>query len=196
MATGALNPDEIRISETGVVYFAPIGSPAPTNVTSALGSVWFHAGYIDEDSGVSLTPDVSVESVKKWQSKMPVKYYVTEVTMEVAFTMNQFNVPNTELYNFGAQWVQEASGHVHMTVPSNISTNDLERAMVVEFTDDLDQITRYYFARGIVIERDEMALSKSDVKLGITYHVMDSGGDMFEIFSNNADLYSGVGAGL
>lgn len=192
MSLGSLNPDEIRISESGLIYFAPIGSPAPTDVTTALSSAWFNAGYVDEDSGVSLTPDVSVEAVKKWQSKMPVKYYVTEVTMEVAFTMNQFNAPNTELYYYGAQWVQEPNGHVHMTVSSNITTADLERAMVVEFTDDLDQVTRYYFERGIVIERDEQALNKSDVKLGITYHVMDAGGEMFQIFSNNSDLYSGA----
>lgn len=190
MSIGSLNPDEIRISESGAVYFAPIGSAAPTDVTSALSSAWFHAGYVDNDSGVTLTPDVSVESVMKWQSKMPVKYYVTEVSMEVAFTLNQVNIPNTELYNFGAQWVNEADGVAHMTVPSNITTGDLERALVVEFTDDLGQITRYYFARGIVVEREAITLTKSDIKLGMTYHVMDAGGDMFEIFSNNTDLYS------
>lgn len=190
MAIGSLTPDEIRISESGVVYFAPIGSPAPTNVTSALTDAWFHAGYVDNDSGVTLTPNVSTEAVMKWQSKMPVKYYVTEVSMEVAFTMNQVNIPNTELYHFGAQWVNEAAGHAHMTVPSNITSGDLERAMVVEFTDDLGQVTRYYFARGIVIEREAITLSKSDVKLGLTYHVMDNGGDMFEIFTNIADLYA------
>lgn len=192
MALGSLNPDEIRISETGVIYFAPIGSPAPTDVVTPLSSAWHHAGYVDEDPGVSLTPDVSVESVRKWQSKMPVKYYVNEVSMEVSFSMNQVNVPNTELYHFGNQWQQEADGHVHMVVSSNITMNDLERALVVEFTDDQDQVTRYYFARGIVVEREEMALSKSDVKLGVTYHVMDAGGDMYEIFSNDAVLYSGA----
>lgn len=191
-AIGSLNPDEIRISETGDVFFAQIGSAAPTDVTTALTSAWFRAGYLDADTGVSIKPDVSVSAIKKWQSKMPVKYFVDEVKMEVSFTMNQVNVPNTELYNYGSQWVKQANGTVKMAVSSNILAKDLERAMVIQFTDDLDQITRYYFARGIVVERDEMKLTRSDVKLGLKYHVMDASGFMYDIFSNDAVLYSGA----
>lgn len=190
MATGGLDASEIRISENGTVYLASIGAAAPTDVTSPLGSEWHDVGYIDEDSGVAISPDVSTEAIMKWQSKMPVKYYVSEVSLEVAFTMNQVNTVNTETYLFGAQWVNEANGLAHMVVSSNITVGDLERAMVIEFTDDIDQVTRFYFARGIVVEREELTLSKSDVKLGVTYHVMDNNGSMFEVFTNNSDIYA------
>lgn len=192
MSTGGLDAEEIRISETGFVYFAPIGSVAPVDVLSPLDEAWHNVGYIDDDSGVNIAPDVSTEAIMKWQSKMPVKYFVNEVSLEITFTMNQVNLPNTELYFYGAQWVNEPDGVSHMVVPSNVTVGDLERAMVIEFTDDRDDVTRFYFPRGIVVEREEMTLNKSDVKLGITYHAMDNAGDMFEIFTNNEDIYTGA----
>jgi hypothetical protein len=192
MATGGLDAEEIRISETGFVFLAPIGSVAPVDVSSALDTSWHNVGYIDDDSGVNIAPDVSTEAIMKWQSKMPVKYFVSEVSLEITFTMNQVNLPNTEVYFYGAQWENEPGGVSHMVVPSNITVGDLERAMVIEFTDDRDDITRFYFPRGIVVEREEMTLNKSDVKLGITYHAMDNAGDMFEIFTNNEDIYAGI----
>lgn len=191
MATGGLQASEIRISENGSVFLASIGSEAPVDVTTELGAEWHNVGYIDEDSGVAISPDVSTEAVMKWQSKMPVKYYISEVALEVSFTMNQVNAPNTETYLFGAQWEDSPGGLSHMVVSSNITVGDLERAMVIEFTDDIDQITRFYFPRGIVVEREELTLSKSDVKLGVTYHAMDNNGTMFEVFTNNSDIYAG-----
>lgn len=191
MATGGLQASEIRISENGSVFLGSIGATAPTDVLTALDTQWHNVGYIDEDSGVAISPDVSTEAVMKWQSKMPVKYYVSEVSLEVSFTMNQVNAPNTETYLFGAQWENSPGGLAHMVVSSNITVGDLERAMVIEFTDDIDQITRFYFPRGIIVEREELTLSKSDVKLGVTYHAMDNNGDMFEVFTNNADIYAG-----
>lgn len=189
MATGGLDADKVRTAPNGKVSLASIGSAAPTNVGTALTSAWHEVGYIDE-SGVSISPNVSTDAIMKWQSVMPVKYTLKEVALEVKFMMNQIDQDNTEIYFFGAQWVQEANGNAHMTVPSSPSIGDLERAMVIEFTDDRDDITRLYFPRGIVIEREQIELNKGDVKLGLTYHAMDSNGDMFEIFSNNPDLYS------
>lgn len=189
MSTGGLDAELVRTAPNGRVLLAPVGSAAPTNVETALTSAWHEVGYIDED-GVSISPDVSTDAIKKWQSVMPVKYTLQEVSLEVKFMMNQVDQTNTEIYFFGAQWVQEANGNAHMTVPSSPSITDLERAMVIEFTDDRDDITRLYFPRGIIIERDEITLNKGDVKLGLTYHAMDASGDMFEIFSNNPSLYS------
>lgn len=191
MATGGLAASEIRISESGFVYLGAIGATAPTDVDTPLDSTWHNVGYVDEDSGVGITPDVSTEAIKKWQSKMPVKYIVTEVALEVAFVMNQVNKENSETYLYGAQWENAGANYLsHMVVSSNITVGDLERAMVVEFTDDVDNITRFYFPRGIVVEREELKLAKTDVKLGITYHAMDNDGDMFEVFTNNPDVYS------
>lgn len=189
MSTGGLAASEVRTTPRGKVYFAAVGSAAPTDSTSALTSDWHEAGYLDNDS-VSLSPDVSTSPIMKWQSTMPVKYTLDEVSMEVKFVMNQVNKQNTELWLFGAQWANEAAGNAHVTVPASPSIQDLERALIVEFDDDRDDVTRWYFSRGIVIERDEITLNKGDIKLGLTYHVMADGEDMFQIFSTNDDLYS------
>lgn len=191
MALGGLDASEVRVAQNGKVSFAAVGSAAPTDVTTALTSAWTEAGYIDDD-GVGISPDVSVNPVRKWQALMPVKYTVEDVSLEVTFKMNQWNKANTGLYFFGHTWVNQAAGVAKLTVTSNpvLSTN-FERALVIEFTDDTSAITRFYFPRGIVVEREELNLNRTDdLKLGLTYHVMDNSGEMFQIFSNNADIYT------
>jgi hypothetical protein len=190
MALGGLDATEVRVAQSGKVSFGAIGAAAPTDVSTALTSAWTEAGYIDED-GVSISPDVSVNEIRKWQAMLPVKYTVEEVTLEVSFVMNQFNKANTGLYFFGNTWVNQAAGTAKLTVTSNPAISNFERAMVIEFTDDNDKITRFYFPRGIVVEREEIVLSRTeDIKLGLTYHVMDNSGEMFQIFSNNPDIYT------
>lgn len=189
-ATGGITSGQVRIAKNGHVFMAPVGSAAPTDVTTALSSAWNDVGYIDED-GVTISPDVSTTPIKKWQSTLPVKYTLDEISLSVNFMMNQYNRANSALYFFGAQWVNQAAGVTKLTVSSSPLITDLERAVVVEFTDDSNAINRLYFPRGMVVERNEMKLTRtSDIKMGITYHVMDNSGEMFEIFSNNADLYS------
>lgn len=189
MATGGLDATEVRVAQNGKVSFADPGSAAPTDVTTALTSVWTEAGYIDE-AGVGITPNVSTGLIKKWQALMPVKYTIEEVTLEVTFVMNQWNKANSELYFFGGTWVNQAGGVAKMTLTSNPSISDFEKSMVIEFTDDQDDITRFYFPRGIVVEREELRLARTDdVSMGLTYHVMDNSGEMFQIFTNNADIY-------
>lgn len=189
MATGSLNPEEVRVAELVNVYLAAIGAAAPTTATSTLSTDWHMVGYIDDDSGVTLTPEVSAEAIMKVQSKMPVKYYISELGLTVGLTMNQVSPETTEIYWYGQQWALEAGGNAHMTVPSNVSVADMERAMVVEFTADNDAVTRWYFPRGIVIEREEMTLNKADVRMGLTYHAMDNGGEMFHIYTNDENIY-------
>lgn len=190
MATGGLDPTEVRITESGFVYLGLPGVTLPTDATTALVSGFNNVGYLDDDSGVSISPEVSVENVMKWQSKMPVKVYVKELGLQVSFTMNQVNRANFSAYLFGQQWENIAAGQSHLNVPSNVTSGDLERAMVIEFVDDNDDTTRFVFARGIITEREELQLNKQDVKLGITYVVLDNGGSMFDVYSTNDDLYS------
>lgn len=190
MATGGLDPQEVRIIETGFVYLRPItGTNAPTDATTELHESFFNVGYLDNES-LSISPDISTENVMKWQSKMAVKVYVSEIGLQVSFTMNQVNRENMGLWLFGQQWENAPGGQSHLTVPSNVTVGDLERELVIEFVDDQDGVTRFYFPRGIVVDREELTLGKTDIKMGVTYAVLDSGGDMFEVFSTVPELYS------
>lgn len=190
MSTGAVASGEVRFAKSGRVLLGAVGAAAPTDVTTALTSAWFEVGYIDQD-GVGITPDVSTEPIKKWQSLLPVKYTISDMSLEIKFVMNQWNRANSSLYMYGNQWVNTAAGHSHMVVDSSPEISDLERAMVVEFTDDGGYLTRFYIPRGMVVERDEIKLNRTtDLKLGITYHVMDSSGTMYEIFTNSPTIYS------
>jgi hypothetical protein len=190
MALGGLDATEVRVAQSGKVSFGSIGAAAPTDVTTALTSAWTEAGYIDED-GVSISPDVSINEIRKWQAMLPVLVTVEEVSLEVSFVMNQFNKANTGLYLFGNTWTNQAAGVAKLTASSSPSMANFERAMVIEFTDNKDKITRFYFPRGIVIEREELTLNRTeDIKLGLTYHVLDNSGEMFQVFSNNEDIYT------
>lgn len=191
MPTGSLNPDEVRIIESGNVYYRrPSATNRPTDAGTPLHSSFQHGGYVDNES-VSLSPDISIESVMKWQSKMAVKVYVSEIGLQVNFTMNQVNRENFGLWLFGQEWENAPNGESHLAVPSNVTIGDLERELVIEFTDDQDDTTRFYFTRGVVTDREELTLGKTDVKLGVTYMVLDAGNDlMFDVWSTNDDLYS------
>lgn len=190
-ALGGIDAAEVRIGQNGKVYFAATGAAAPTDVTTAMTSAWTDAGYISED-GAGVKPDVSTKAIKKWQAMAPVKYLVEEVMVEVKFVMNQYNRANTALYFFGQTWVPQASGTAKMSVTSNPAISNFERSLCIEVTADDSSITRFYFPRGIVVEREEVKFTRtSDIALGLTYHAMDNSGEMFQIFTNNTDIYTG-----
>jgi hypothetical protein len=50
---------------TGGLYTAPLGTPKPSTLTTALSSPWIGLGYIGED-GVTETQDRSIDKKKSW----------------------------------------------------------------------------------------------------------------------------------
>lgn len=189
-ALGGIDVDEVHFAPSGHVYLATVGSAAPTDSTTALTSAWFDVGYIDED-GVSITPSVDLGDVRAWQTSARLKRTVNSVDMDIAFKMMQVNRKTLSTFFFGGVFTALPAGASSMDIPSNISISNLSFALVVDYTDDAGYVSRYYFPRGIVGERDAYQLMRTDViKPGVTYSVNDSNGSFGTHFSNNPDLYS------
>lgn len=190
MPIGAIDANEIRIAPNGHVYVASANTAAPTDLSTALSSSWTDLGYCTED-GVTLAYGVDLNDINAWQSAVPVKRGLSGVSLEISFTLMQTNKEVLELYFGDASWANGASGVATMTVPSNPIIADMEHAIVIEYTDDNDDNYRLYCGRGIVSDREEIALKREDaVMYGVTYVAFDNNGELARLLSDSLDLYS------
>lgn len=190
MANGGIDSNEVRLAPNGKIYVAAANTAAPTNLSTALSASWTDLGYATED-GVTLGHTVDLTDIKAWQSAAVVKRGLEGVGLELSFMLMQTNKESTALYFAGSTWANGASGVATLTVPSNPTISSMEHALVVEWTDDTGDIQRLYSARGIVSERQEIKLSRTEpVCYGITYVAFDNNGELVRILSNSDDLYS------
>jgi hypothetical protein len=178
-----LNPEEIRVAPFGRVLVTDVGSTAPTNLEDPFSSDWFELGYINED-GVTLTPNLTTNPYRVWQSRLPAKIVSTDLTFEVMFTMAQMNQGTTSIFFFDAQWVETEVGVYRLDVASDQILK--ERAMAVEYTDDAGHTNRLIVPRGFVSNREALQLQRNAVsEMGITYQALDQGGDAFYFLSDD-----------
>jgi hypothetical protein len=181
----ALDSTQVRIAPFGHVYVAPVGTAAPVDVLTAYSATWKELGYISED-GVGITPSVDVADIKAWQSLLPVKQSLTGMDLELTFDMIQVNQQTSALYFFGSAWVTTVS-LATMTISSSPSLD--ERALSIEWKDDANYINRLTVGRGLVTDRDQLVLKRSDaVAFGVTFHALDSNGTAAVLMSNNPSL--------
>ena len=91
---------------TGAVNWAPLGTTAPTDARTALGSAWTSGGYVSSD-GVSLSIDQSTKSIDDW-SLAHVRTLLDEFTGTVTFTFIQTDY-DTLCMIFGASNVTQTA---------------------------------------------------------------------------------------
>jgi len=181
----ALDSLEVRVAPFGHVYVAPVGTVAPTDVTSAFGAGWKELGYLDED-GVGITPSTDVSDIVAWQSLLPVKTSLTGLDLTLEFNLIQVNQDTTALYFFGETWAV-AGGVATLAMSSNPTLD--ERALAVEWTDDAANVNRLIVGRGLVTDRAQLSLKRSEATaFGITFRALDNNGLMATLLSDNPDL--------
>lgn len=181
---------QIRLAPSGHIWIAPGGTLCPQDVTTAMttySAQWAELGYLSED-GVSVTPSYDTSGLKAWQTPVDVKEVLSSVGLTAKIQMLQINKDTTAQYFFGAAWTTD--GPVgKLTISSNPSL--AERAMVVEWTDDLGFISRFVMPRGFLTDRDSMQLQRTEATaLGVTFQCLDSNGVLAYLLSNNPTLAS------
>lgn len=181
----ALDSSQVRVAPFGHVYVAPVGTVAPVDVTAAFAAGWKELGYLDED-GVGITPSTDVTDIMAWQSLLAVKTSLTGLDLTLEFNLIQVNQNTTALYFFGQAWVV-AAGLATMTMSSNPALD--ERALAVEWTDDANFTNRLIVPRGLVTDRQQLTLKRSEaVAMGVTFKALDDNGTMAKLLSNNTAL--------
>lgn len=190
MAVGGIDVNEVRLAPNGRIYVAAANTAAPTNLATPLSASWTDLGYGSED-GVSLGHTVDLTEIKAWQTGAVVKRGIDSIGLEIKFSLMQTNKESTALYFAGSTWANGASGVATLTVPSNPTISSMEHALCIEWTDDSGDIQRLYSGRGIVSDREEIKLTRTDaVMYGVTYVAFDNNGELARILSNSDDLYS------
>lgn len=164
----ALNDDAVRVAVTGSVYFAPVGTALPTDVTTNLNAAFVEVGHISEDA-LTESYEVTKEKLRSWQRKTGIRTLTTEVNWTFQFMMMETSPLNLELYYEGAE-TTVGSGVATTAIPAVGTT--LAKAAVIELVDG-DVITRFALPKVEVGEREEINHTNSNGTMyGVTVEVL------------------------
>lgn len=150
----ALDASKVDVAVTGTVSYAPVGSTAPTDATTALDAAFKDVGYISED-GVSEVRDRTVNNIVAWQASRVVRAVVTEASISVTFTMIESNPNSLELFYGSA--VDPTGGGVEID-PQNTGGR---RSLVVDYVDGA-KFVRLYLPECEVTSVGEVALTNGE----------------------------------
>jgi hypothetical protein len=168
------NAAEVRIAGNGGLYVAPVGTALPTDPTEALNAAFIELGYSSED-GVTMTPARTIEKIKAWQSRQPVRTSVTEESITISTSLMQWNESTIAMF-FGGGSVAVASGVYTYTPPAAGEID--ERALVLEWIDG-EYTYRLVSERAAASELGEVQLtSTAAAMLPITLELLAPTGDV------------------
>lgn len=154
----ALDADNVRVGLNGNVYIAPLGTTAPTDLTTAWGAGWSDLGYLSDD-GVEMNYSTDSEDITAWQSLSPIRKVLTSVDMTLQFTALELKTMTVTLY-FPSATMTDISGTVHsLAIPAAPSRD--ERAIGLEWVDG-SVTNRLVIPRGEVTDRDSITVGRSD----------------------------------
>jgi hypothetical protein len=185
----ALDSDAIQVAGTGRVYVAPVGSTGPADIATALDAAWKDLGYISDD-GVSISPGADSNEISTWQDPYPVRRVITARTLEVSFTLLEWN-ENTLPFALGGGSITTTTGppiHYLYNLPSGGTVD--ERALLVEWTDGT-KITRFTVSRGAVTDVGDMSIVRGEAAgLEVTYTGFSSSTGTTAYFRTNAPSFA------
>lgn len=181
----AIDADEIVVGASGSVHVGAVGSTGPTDIETALDAAFTDLGYVSED-GVEITPGMDVNEVPAWQSFYPVRRIVTGRTLEIGFTLLQWNEESIKLAFGGGSVATTAGPPAYYTYsPPDPSTID-SRALVVEWADGTKGY-RLHVPKVLVTDTSALSLNRTDpAGLALTFSVQATdGSDEFTLITDD-----------
>lgn len=150
----------VKVAVSGAFSFAPTGSAAPTNATTALDTAYQSVGYISED-GVTETRDRSTTNIIAWQNADTVRTVVTESSITIQFVGIESNANMIGLY-YGATVATDGSVEI---VPASTGGR---RACVLDFVDGTDAVRMYLPEAELSETGDQVMASGEPVGYDVT----------------------------
>lgn len=189
MAITGQTTNQIRVAGTGKLYVAPVGTAAPTDVTTAWGAGWQDLGFTDE-SGVVMGKKDSWDSITLWQATVPARKVPKSRSFTAKFNMQQINAVTLPLWAGGGTVATNgASGYLY-TIAESLTS--YERSLGIEWSDNNGSITtRIIVPRGQVTDTTDISLSRTKAAdLGITYEALGLDGvtPLVYWYSNDPNL--------
>ena len=172
----------VRVAITGEVYFAPLGSTAPTNSTTALNVAFKGLGYLSED-GITEKWDDSVDTIVAWQSATTVRSATTKSTLSLGFTMIESNGYVLQNFHRGSTMTESPAGNFVL----NVKPITADPKMWVLHVIDGTKLIRILVGNGEITERGEVVY-KNGQPIGYPVTLMgypDASGNLMTKFSND-----------
>lgn len=149
-----LNAEEVRVALTGHIYYAPLGSDIPADLTAPVGGI--DLGYTTEE-GVSFTFSKETEDIMGWQSMDPLRKLITAAPKSCNFTLRQLS-RDTWLSTMGGE-VTDGGAGVYRWEPDD--SKQVEGVIIVDFEDN-DIGYRFGFRRAAQSGEVEFSLVRTD----------------------------------
>lgn len=154
---------------TGLCWFAPTGSTAPTTATASLDAAFLDAGWITEDGLTRAVAEETTE-IAAFGTLVPVRKLVTKSEFTFKLVMLETNKVSIEVYNR-----LPLTGTGSITISSTGTTDWTEGthrtqkyAFVGDMVDGLNHL-RVYCPSVEVTDRDDTAIKASQaVTYGVT----------------------------
>lgn len=178
MPVGAtvLNPDNVLVGTSNGpgIWIAPVGTKAPADVNTAPADPWNTLGYLSED-GVKVSQSTDSENIMSWQSKTPLRSFVTKREVSLEFTMLELSKRNFQLY-FGQNI--DAKDEAEFTVTVRGDEPAHQYAILLDLIDG-DLITRLYYPRASLSQAGDMEVTQMGaVGLPVTMAAQDDNGTL------------------
>ncbi len=130
-----LESSETRAFTTGHVYYAPLGTAYPADITTSFSHAagWFEAGHLS-DAGPQFSFGKARNPVTSWQSfPRPVRNLKGAAVESVKFDLLQWNRNSIQLAFGGGTWSTDTTGAYRFTPPDD---EDVDyRALGIELVD-------------------------------------------------------------
>ena len=177
MPVGAtvLNPDNVLVGTANGpgIWIAPVGTKAPATVNTAPADPWQTLGYLSED-GVKVSQSTDSQNIMSWQSKSPLRSFVTSREVSLEFTMLELSKRNFELY-FG-QKIDDTTDPAEFSVTVRGDAPAYQYAVLLDLVDG-DLITRLYYPRASLSQAGDMEVTQQGaIGLPVTMAAQDDSG--------------------
>jgi hypothetical protein len=181
----ALDTDQILVAGTGRVMVAPVGTTAPTDITTAWAAGWVDLGYTTDD-GVVLSPSREVTEIFAWQAVIPVRRIKTSDQLNIGLTLLQLTQQAVQLAFGGGSF---AAGTGITTYTPGSAGDIYERALGIEGTDG-DRTIRVVIPRVDVSEVGDIPITRTGAaQVPLTFAMLTpSSGARFTIVAEDTAI--------
>ena len=187
----ALDSDEVVVGASGAVYVAPVGTTGPSDIETALDAAFVsgHLGYVSED-GVEITPGMDMAEIPAWQSFYAVRRIVTGRSMEIGFSLLQWNQESIKLAFGGGSFATTAGPPAYYTYTPP-APEDLDyRALVIAWEDDTKSY-RLHIPKALVTDAGSLSLTRTDAAaLDLTFSLVATDGSNPYTFITNDPAFA------
>lgn len=181
---------------TGSVRVAPLGTPAPTDATTALDAAFIDLGYVGVD-GFTEKNDRKTDNKRSFGGKV-VKVLQSEFNSQIEFTLLESTSADTLKAVFGASNVTVVAATTQHGVKITVKKNSKKlphQSWVIDTTDsELGAAYRNYIADGKVLSVGDIKIVHTDTieyKLVVEAFEPAGGGDNIVTFIDDGQKLPG-----